>query len=87
VSFETEYHRRIRRALGVYDDETELIVDEHMASDWDTGCDTCGYGRDEYRVEVTIFSWKDHKRIEHARKTFDSMSDFLASVLKVEDED
>ena len=87
MSFETEYLQRIRRAVGVYDDETDVIVDEHMAEYWDSGCDTCGYGRDEYSVDVTVIKWVDHDRVELGRRSFDSMSSFLDAVLKADIED
>lgn len=83
---EEEYHRRIRRCMGIFDDTTKVTVSEETGSPYNTGCDTCGYGADDpYTIEVWVS--KPGKRwVDAQRKTWSSMDSFLNDLFAVTDE-
>jgi hypothetical protein len=54
MSFTDEMEQRLRRVLGVTDDEEYVHYEVEKENGYGGGCNTCGYGADTGRVYVTV---------------------------------
>jgi hypothetical protein len=55
MSFTDEMEKRLRRVMGVTDDEEWVNYEIEKENGYGGGCDTCGYGADTGRVYVTVY--------------------------------